>query len=92
MNAVRRITVAGIAVASVLLLAGIASACPTCKDSLANDPDRSRHFQPRGLAVTADSSKLYVTRFLSFTKVGGRQGDDLGKVRCQRFRQAAQLG
>src|SRR5439155_21011633 len=49
------------------------------RNSLANDPDRSRHFQPRGLAVTADSSKLYVTRFLSFTRAGGRQGDDLGK-------------
>src|SRR6266542_3091902 len=49
------------------------------RNSLANDPDRSRHFQPRGLAVTADSSKLYVTRFLSFTKAGGRQGDDFGK-------------
>ena len=49
------------------------------RNSIANDPDRSRHFQPRGLAVTADSTKLYVTRFLSFTKVGGRQGDDLGK-------------
>ena len=49
------------------------------RNSLANDPDRSRHFQPRGLAVTADNSKLYVTRFLSFTRAGGRQGDDLGK-------------
>lgn len=49
------------------------------KESLANDPDRNRHFQPRGLAVTADNSKLYVTRFLSFTKAGGRQGDDSGK-------------
>ncbi|HYV30065.1 MAG TPA: beta-propeller fold lactonase family protein, partial [Candidatus Binatia bacterium] len=49
------------------------------RNSLANDPDRSRHFQPRGLAVTADSRKLYVTRFLSFTKAGGRQGDDFGK-------------
>ncbi|HEY2951980.1 MAG TPA: beta-propeller fold lactonase family protein, partial [Verrucomicrobiae bacterium] len=49
------------------------------RNSIANDPDRSRHFQPRGLAVTADSSKLYVTRFLSFTRAGGRQGDDLGK-------------
>jgi YVTN family beta-propeller protein len=49
------------------------------RNSLANDPDRSRHFQPRGLAVTADNSKLYVTRFLSFTKPGGRQGDDLGR-------------
>ncbi len=49
------------------------------RNSIANDPDRTRHFQPRGLAVTADSSKLYVTRFLSFTKPGGRQGEDLGK-------------
>jgi YVTN family beta-propeller protein len=49
------------------------------RDSSANDPDRTRHFQPRGLAVTADSTKLYVTRFLSFTKTGGRQGDDTGK-------------
>ncbi len=39
----------------------------------------ANHFQPRGLAVTADNSKLYVTRFLSFTKPGGRQGDDFGK-------------
>ena len=49
------------------------------RNSLANDPDRSRHFQPRGLAVTEDSTKLYVTRFLSFTKPGGQQGDDFGK-------------
>src|SRR6266568_786812 len=49
------------------------------RNSVANDPDRSRHFQPRGLSVTADSTKLYVTRFLSFTKFGGRQADDTGK-------------
>ena len=49
------------------------------RNSIANDPDRSRHFQPRGLTVTADNSKLYVTRFLSFTRSGGRQGDDSGK-------------
>jgi len=49
------------------------------RNSLANDPDRSRHFQPRGLSVTLDNTKLYVTRFLSFTKPGGRQGDDVGK-------------
>ena len=49
------------------------------KDSIANDPDRNGHFQPRGLAVTMDNTKLYVTRFLSFTKPGGRQGDDSGK-------------
>src|ERR1017187_1931746 len=48
------------------------------RNSLANDPDRGRHFQPRGLAVTVDNSKLYLTRFLSFTKSGGRQGDDFG--------------
>ncbi len=49
------------------------------RNSIANDPDRARHFQPRGLAVTLDNTKLYVTRFLSFTKPGGRQGDDAGK-------------
>lgn len=49
------------------------------RNSLANDPDRARHFQPRGLAVTLDNTKLYVMRFLSFTKAGGRQGDDLGR-------------
>ncbi|MFN0128529.1 MAG: beta-propeller fold lactonase family protein [Verrucomicrobiales bacterium] len=49
------------------------------RNSIANDPDRTRHFQPRGLAVTADNSKLFITRFLSFTKPGGRQGDDFGR-------------
>jgi YVTN family beta-propeller protein len=49
------------------------------RNSIANDPDRSRSFQPRGLAVTLDNTKLYVTRFLSYTKAGGRQGDDLGR-------------
>jgi YVTN family beta-propeller protein len=49
------------------------------RDSLCNDPDRQRHFQPRGLAVTQDNTKLYVTRFLSFTKTGGRQGADDGR-------------
>jgi YVTN family beta-propeller protein len=41
--------------------------------------DSSFHFQPRGLAVTKNSRKLYVTSFLAFTKLGGRQGDDAGK-------------
>jgi len=40
---------------------------------------RQRHFQPRGLAVTADSAQLYVTRFLSFVRDGGTQGSDTGK-------------
>ena len=49
------------------------------RDSVCNDPDRNRHFQPRGLAVTQDSSKLYVTRFFSFVKAGGQQGVDNGR-------------
>ncbi|NOU08611.1 MAG: beta-propeller fold lactonase family protein [Nitrospira sp.] len=49
------------------------------RQSACNDPDRYRHFQPRGLAVTQDNMKLYVTRFLSFVKQGGIQADDLGK-------------
>jgi YVTN family beta-propeller protein len=49
------------------------------RDSVCNDPDRARHFQPRGLAVTADSSKVFVTRFLSYVGPEGVQGDDNGK-------------
>ena len=49
------------------------------RDSLCNDPDRQRHFQPRGLAVTQDSKKLYVTRFISFTRRNGVQADDQGR-------------
>lgn len=49
------------------------------RHSVCNDPDRHRHFQPRGLAVTQDSKKLFVTRFLSFVKQGGIQAEDLGK-------------
>ena len=43
------------------------------------DPGRARHFQPRGLAVTRDSRKLFVTSFLAFTRPGGKQGDDNGR-------------
>lgn len=49
------------------------------RNSSCNVGDANRHFQPRGLAVTLDNSRLYVTRFLSFTKPGGAQADDLGK-------------
>jgi YVTN family beta-propeller protein len=49
------------------------------RNSLCNDPDRNRHFQPRGLAVTQNNTKLYVTRFLSFTQSGGVQGVDTGR-------------
>jgi YVTN family beta-propeller protein len=47
------------------------------RDSLCNDPDRERHFQPRGLAVSADNLRLYATRFLSFTKPGPGGGHGL---------------
>ncbi|MBV8135841.1 MAG: beta-propeller fold lactonase family protein [Deltaproteobacteria bacterium] len=50
------------------------------RNSLCNDPNRARHFQPRGLAVTQDNTKLYATRFLSFTQAGGVQGTDTGRV------------
>jgi len=50
------------------------------RDSLCNNPNHKRHFQPRGLAVTNGSNRLYVTRFLSFTGgANGRQGTDHGK-------------
>jgi YVTN family beta-propeller protein len=49
------------------------------RDSLCNNPDRNRRFQPRGMAVTLANSQLYVTRFLSFTSDGGRQASDVGK-------------
>jgi YVTN family beta-propeller protein len=43
--------------------------------------DARRHFQPRGLAVTADSTKLYTARTLSFTpRADGLQGADEGKI------------
>src|SRR5206468_6771208 len=48
-------------------------------NSVCNDPDRLRHFQPRGLAVTSNSRHLYVTSFFAFVKPGGRQGDDNGR-------------
>jgi YVTN family beta-propeller protein len=48
-------------------------------DSRCNEPDRDRHFQPRGLAVTQNSNRLYVTGFLAFTRPGGRQAADDGK-------------
>jgi YVTN family beta-propeller protein len=50
------------------------------RNSLCNEPDLNRHFQPRGLAVTQDSTKLYVTRFLSFIQAGGVQGVDTGRA------------
>jgi YVTN family beta-propeller protein len=47
--------------------------------SRCNSPDRTRRFQPRGLAVTRDSRRLLVTSFFAFTRPGGRQADDNGR-------------
>ena len=55
------------------------SATSTCATASATTRTANRHFQPRGLAVTQDNTQLYVTRFLSFTKAGGKQGVDGGK-------------
>ena len=41
--------------------------------------DRTRHFQPRGLAVTKNSKRLLVTSFFSFTRPGGKQANDNGR-------------
>ena len=49
------------------------------RKSKCNVPDPRRHFQPRGMAVTLDNRQLLVTRFLSFVKEGGKQGEDDGK-------------
>ncbi|MBL4673096.1 MAG: beta-propeller fold lactonase family protein [Arenicella sp.] len=49
------------------------------RNSSCNVGETDRHFQPRGLAVTADSKHLYVARFISFTAEGGTQRDDMGK-------------
>lgn len=55
------------------------------RKSACNVDDQNRRFQPRGLAVTLDSKRLYVARFFSFTKPGGVQGKDGDKegVVCQ---------
>ena len=49
------------------------------RNSVCNSTDPRQRFQPRGMAVVLANTQLYVTRFLSFTKPGGRQGSDTGK-------------
>jgi YVTN family beta-propeller protein len=49
------------------------------RKSVCNAPDKARTFQPRGMAVTKNSKRLLVTRFLSFTRPGGVQADDNGR-------------
>ena len=50
------------------------------QDSVCNDPDRTRRFQPRGLAVTKSNKRLLVTSFFSFVTAGGQEGTDLGRA------------
>ncbi len=50
------------------------------RKSLCNAPDKARDFNPRAMAVTTDSKKLYVTRFFAVVKPGGVQADDNGRV------------
>jgi YVTN family beta-propeller protein len=42
-------------------------------------PNRQIHFQPRGLAVSKDSNKLFVTQFFSFQRQGFTQVNDQGR-------------
>ena len=49
------------------------------KSSRCNDPDRTRHFQPRGLAVSKNNKRLLVTSFFSWTLPGGAQASDVGR-------------
>jgi YVTN family beta-propeller protein len=49
------------------------------RNSVCNDTDRNRRFQPRAMAITKDNTKLYVTRFLSFVAAGGQQATDAGR-------------
>ena len=42
-------------------------------------PDADFHFQPRGMAVTRNSRRLYVTSFFAFQRSGLRQVDDQGR-------------
>ncbi len=50
------------------------------RSSSCNDPDRTRHFQPRGLAVTKNNKRLLVTSFFSWTLPGGAQASDVGRA------------
>jgi DNA-binding beta-propeller fold protein YncE len=50
------------------------------RKSRCNAPDRARSFNPRAMAVTTNSRRLYVTRFFAVVKPGGVQADDNGRV------------
>ena len=49
------------------------------RKGVCNAGDPEQRFQPRAMAITGDSKKLYVTRFLSFVNPGGQQATDTGR-------------
>jgi len=72
-DARRRQSKSGRKLISPAVLGGIALRGSACS------PDRAFHFQPRGMAVTKDSKKLFVTSFFSFQRPGFRQVNDQGR-------------
>lgn len=49
------------------------------RTSLCNQPDTAQRFQPRGMAITGNSKRLLVTRFISFVNPGAQQATDTGR-------------
>jgi YVTN family beta-propeller protein len=49
------------------------------RKSICNAEDQERRFQPRGMAITANSKRLYVTRFFSYVNQGAQQATDTGR-------------
>jgi YVTN family beta-propeller protein len=49
------------------------------KGACADSVDRNRLFQPRGMAVTKNNKRLFVTSFFAYTKPGGKQATDDGR-------------
>jgi YVTN family beta-propeller protein len=73
-------TITVINTANRTIIGNVNLATTPCNDHTGdNVGDPAYHFQPRGLGMMQDSTRLYVTRFLSFTKPGGRQATNDGK-------------
>jgi YVTN family beta-propeller protein len=50
------------------------------RKTVCNGDDFNRRFQPRGMAITGNSKKLFVTQFIAFTVPGGQQATDTGRA------------
>jgi YVTN family beta-propeller protein len=73
-------TITVINTATRTIIGSVSLAATPCNDHTGdNVGDPAYHFQPRGMAITQNNTRLYVTRFLSFTKVGGKQATNDGK-------------